>query len=65
MTSRVTFYTRAVSALYLGRIDEAIEHALRSAELKDAIGPVWYRWPDIEALQAHPRYPEVLSRLRA
>ena len=54
----------------LGRLTAALadryslEHALRSAELKDAVGPIWYRWPDIEALQAHPRYPEVLSRLR-
>jgi serine/threonine-protein kinase len=65
VTSQVSFYTRAVSALYLGRIDEALEHALRSAELKDAIGPVWYRWPDLEPLQAHPRFSEVLARLRA
>src|SRR5688572_1686350 len=65
VTSRVSFYTRAVSAIYLGRIDEALEHALRSAELKDAIGLVWYRWPDLEPLQTHPRYPEVLARLRA
>jgi len=65
VTSTITFYTRAVSALYLGRIDEAVEHALRSAELKDALGPIWYRWPDIEALQAHPRYSDVLARLRA
>ena len=65
VTSRITFYTRAVSALYLGRIDEAVDHALRSAELKDALGPIWYRWPDIEALQAHPRYAEILAGLRA
>jgi eukaryotic-like serine/threonine-protein kinase len=65
VTSRVSFYTRAVSALYLGRIEEALAHALRSAELKDAIGPIWYRWPDIEALQAHPRFPDVLARLGA
>jgi hypothetical protein len=46
-------------------LDEALEHAIRSAEARDAIGPVWYRWPDIEPLQAHPRYTEVLARLRA
>ena len=65
VTSRISFYTRAVSAIYLGRIDEALEHAIRSAEARDAIGPVWFRWPDIEPLQAHPRYLEVLARLRA
>src|SRR5258708_9751278 len=61
LTSRVSFYSRAISAMYLGRIDEAIVHAIRSAELRDAIGPVWMRWPDLEPLQAHPRYTEVLS----
>ena len=65
MTSRVPFFSRAVSALYLGRVDEAVDHAIHSAQLRDALGPLWYRWPDIEALQAHPRYPEVLARLRA
>jgi serine/threonine-protein kinase len=65
VTSTITFYTRAVSALYLGRVDEAVEHALRSAELKDALGPIWYRWPDIEPLKARPRYGEILARLRS
>ena len=57
VTSTITFYTRAVSALYLGRVDEAVEHALRSAELKDALGPIWYRWPDIEALPGRGSTP--------
>jgi serine/threonine-protein kinase len=65
VTSRISFYTRAVSAIYLGRMDEALEHAIRSAEARDAIGPVWYRWPDIEPLRAHPRFPEVLAQLNA
>ena len=65
MTSRVPFFSRAISALYLGRVDEAVVHAIRSAELRDAIGPIWFRWPDIEALRAHPRFPEVLSALGA
>ena len=64
VTSRISFYTRAVSALYLGRVDEAVAHALRSAEERDALGPIWYRWPDLGPLQAHPRYTEVLARLR-
>ena len=65
LTSRVPFFSRAMSALYLGRIDEALEYALRSAEARDGPGPVWYRWPDIEPLQAHPRFPEVIARLHA
>ena len=65
VTSRISFYTRAISALYLGRVDEAVEHALRSAEERDALGPIWYRWPDLGPLQSHPRYAEVLARLRA
>ena len=64
VTSRISFYTRSVSALYLGRVDEAVEHALRSAEERDALGPIWYRWPDLGPLQAHPRYAEILARLR-
>jgi serine/threonine-protein kinase len=64
ITSRIAFYTRAVSAIYLGRLDAALEYAIRSAEARDAIGPVWYRLPDIEPLQAHPRYSEVLAKLR-
>jgi len=65
LTSRVPFFSRAMSALYLGRIDEALEYALRSAEARDGPGPVWYRWPDIEPLQAHPRFPDVIARLHA
>ena len=53
----------AMSALYVGRLDDAIAYAMRSAELRDAIGPIWSRWPDIAPPQAHPRYPDVLSRM--
>jgi hypothetical protein len=60
VTSRVPFYSRAVSALYLGRVDEAIEHAICSAHVRDAVGPVWKRWPDLEVLRAHPRFPEIV-----
>ena len=65
VTSRVPFFSRAISAHYLGRVDEAVEHAIRSAELRDAIGPIWLRWPDIEQLRAHPRFPEVIAALSA
>ena len=51
--------------MYLGRIDEAIGYAIRSAELRDAIGPMWIRWPDLETLREHPRYAEVLAKAYA
>jgi len=63
VTSRVPHFARAVSALYLGRVDEALEHALESARARDAIGPIWFNFPDLEPLKAHPRYPEVLGAL--
>jgi serine/threonine protein kinase/predicted Zn-dependent protease len=62
LTSRISFYSRAMSAMYLGHIDLAIEYAIRSADVRDAIGPIWIRWPDLEPLRAHPRYREVLAR---
>jgi len=61
VTSRISHYARVMSALALGRIDEAAEHAVNSARLGDAIGPIWYRWPGIEPLQAHPRFPEIIA----
>ena len=63
ITSRVPYFSLAISAAYLGRLDEAIELAIRSARVLDGIGPIWYRFPDLQALQAHPRYPEVLQAL--
>jgi hypothetical protein len=56
-------YPLAVSALYLGRVDEAMDHAISSARARDAIGPLWYRWPDIAPLQKHPRYAELLTAM--
>jgi serine/threonine-protein kinase len=64
ITSRVSQYSLATSAAYLGRIDEAIEHAIASARARDGLGPMWYRWPDIEPLKAHPRYGEVIAALQ-
>jgi hypothetical protein len=60
----VSQYSLATSAAYLGRIDEAIEHAIASARARDGLGPMWYRWPDIEPLKAHPRYGEVIAALQ-
>ena len=65
ITSRVSFFSRAISAVYLGRVEDAMTYAIRSAELHDAIGPMWHRWPDIESLQAHPRYPELVARMQS
>jgi len=50
---------RAYSALALGRVDEAMEHAIRSVTEVDAFGPWFLRWPGGEALQSHRRYPEL------
>ena len=63
LTSRIPFFSRAVSALYLGRIDEAAEFAERSAKARDAVGPIWYRWPDIGPLQSHSRFPEIIASM--
>ena len=63
LTANTPSYSLAVSALYLGRTDEAMEHAMRSVERFDAIGPVWIRFPDMEALYAHPQYPELRRRI--
>jgi serine/threonine protein kinase len=49
----------ALSALALGRTDDAMELAFRSVTEADAFGPWFLRWPGIEALQSHPRYPEL------
>ncbi|HSB55323.1 MAG TPA: protein kinase [Gemmatimonadales bacterium] len=63
VTAPVTHWSRSVAACYMGKLDEALEHALTSARNRDSIGPIWFRWPDIERLQAHPRYGEVLAAL--
>jgi serine/threonine protein kinase/tetratricopeptide (TPR) repeat protein len=52
----------ALSALALGRIDEAMELTFRSVTESDAFGPWFLRFPGIEALRAHSRFPE-LARL--
>ncbi|MEP6621102.1 MAG: protein kinase [bacterium] len=65
ITSRVPFFSRAISALYLGRLDDAMSHAIRSAQLRDAVGPLWCRWPDIQSLESHPRYPELIATMFA
>jgi hypothetical protein len=63
VSSSIQFFSRAVSAIYLGRIDEAFELALESASARDAIGHIWVRFPDIEPILTHPRYPEILVAL--
>jgi serine/threonine-protein kinase len=63
ITSRVPHFSLAVSLAYLGRAEDAMREALLSADLNDAIGPIWYRWPDIGLLESHPRYRELLHRI--
>jgi len=64
-TSVIPFFSLAVSALYLGRTEEGFEFARRSAEARDAIGPMWVRFPDIDAVLSHPRYAEILGAMGA
>lgn len=64
-TAFVPFFSLAVSAIYLGRMEEAFNLALRSAEARDGIGPMWLRFPDIEPVLTHPRYPELLAAMGA
>jgi serine/threonine-protein kinase len=64
-TSVVPFFSLAVSAIYLGRIEEGFELALRSAEARDGIGTIWVRFPDIEPVLSHDRYPEILAAMGA
>ena len=61
ITSPVPFFSRAVSAIALGKIDEAMEHAIASANAHDGLGPVWIRWNGTDALKTHRRYAELLK----
>jgi serine/threonine-protein kinase len=64
-TSFIPFFSLAISAIYLGRIEEGFEFARKSAEARDGIGPMWVRFPDIEPVLTHPRYPEILAAMGA
>jgi eukaryotic-like serine/threonine-protein kinase len=55
----------ALSAFALGRTDEAMELTFRSVREADAFGPWFLRWPNTEALRAHPRYPELAKLVGA
>jgi tetratricopeptide (TPR) repeat protein len=52
----------SLSALQLGRVDEAMDHAMRSAERRELVGPWMLSFPGIAPLRAHPRYPELLRK---
>jgi serine/threonine-protein kinase len=65
ITSSVPFFSRAISAAYLGLVDDAFELALESARVRDGIGHMWVRFPDIDPILSHPRYPEILVALGA
>jgi hypothetical protein len=65
VTSFIPFFSLAISAIYLGRIEEGFAFALRSAEARDGIGHMWARFPDIEPILDHPRYPEILAAMGA
>ncbi len=65
VTSSIQFSCRAISAIYLERVDEGFELALESARARDGLGHIWVRFPDIEPILNHPRYPEILAALGA
>jgi serine/threonine-protein kinase len=53
-------YSLACCTTYLGRIDEAMDHAFDSVRKRDAINSfAFHRHPGLEPLFAHPRYPEL------
>jgi len=64
-TSSVPFFSLAVSAIYLSRIEEGFAYALRSAAAGDGLGHMWIRFPDIEPVLTHRRYPEILAAMGA
>ena len=59
VTSDVPSFVLAQAAMYVGRTDEAMAHALAAARKKDYIGPVWIRGPFSEGFRSHPRYAEL------
>ncbi len=63
-TEQVSRMVLAFAADQLGRIDEAIAHAISSVEHCDNTGPFWTRAPFFSAaFHAHPRYPELLRAI--
>jgi serine/threonine protein kinase/tetratricopeptide (TPR) repeat protein len=64
LTSYVQYTWLSFSAVALGRIDEAMDLAFRSIAEVDAFGPWFLRWPAIEPLQSHHRYPELKRLVR-
>ena len=59
-TSYVSQFSLAVAALGLGLIDEGVEYALKSAELTDAVAPIWARSRLADLIRDHPKYPQLL-----
>ena len=63
-TKQVPNMVLAFAANQLGRIDEAIDHAIESVRCCDNTGPFWTRTPFFSAaVHAHPRYPELLRAI--
>lgn len=59
VTSRIPNFSLCVSAIALGRLEEAMTHALASAKAHDGLGPVWWRNVWADALLGHPRHREL------
>jgi serine/threonine protein kinase/tetratricopeptide (TPR) repeat protein len=63
-TDVVTRMMLSVAADAIGRVDEAIAHAIESVQRADFIVFCWIRPAFVsDALRAHPRYPELLRAM--
>ncbi len=51
-----------IAAIALGRLDEAMDHAMRSVEDRELFGPWLGLVPGSEALKEHPRFPELIRK---
>src|SRR5690242_19762141 len=54
----------STSAVAAGRLDEAMEFAIRSADAHELLSKFALYMPWFEPLQAHPRFGELRERLR-
>jgi serine/threonine protein kinase/tetratricopeptide (TPR) repeat protein len=63
LTDGVDAIWLSLSAIALGRLDEAMDHAMRSVEERELFGPWVGAFPGSEGLKAHPRYPELRRKM--
>ncbi|MFN8668639.1 MAG: protein kinase [Gemmatimonadaceae bacterium] len=61
--SYVPHFALASAALGVGRLDDALEHSIRSAHARDYLAPFYLRDPWRAGLSVHPRWPEFLHAM--